>query len=761
MKKLSTLFLALIGLAISANAQSPVFYPSNHVKILGKSNTDTLENALTGGFNHPMYGNVDLNMDGRQDLVVYDREVQNTGTILPFLSVKKGSTYRHVYAPQYTHLFPVIKGWARFADYDGDGKMDLFAYGETFGAPGCITAFKNVSTDSVRFQMVRLKVGAYSKSAPGFNKISANMTEIPAFSDIDNDGDMDILAFDPVFNTTIYYYRNVSKDSSWAMDSLKFALVDQCWGRFLEADTGVITTNFKCLQSISLHRSERKHDGSALSAIDMDGDGDKELLIGDASYGYLLLAKNDRLPASSPPKKWDTVGSSIAKFPATKPVNVANCVLASLVDVNADGKADMIGSPMEIFTRRRQISWYYENTGTSTLPVFTFRDSSFIESTMFDLGDNSAPCFLDYDSDGKMDMLLSVSGENKGTWTEQVYYYHNEGTSDKPIYKLANADFMGLSDDAFIYMTPTIGDVNNDGKRDLVIGSSNGKLRYYLNQSTGGFNFSASSDYISEDNIGNFLDAGDNSIPTIGDLDGDGKMDLLVGNKFGNLIYYQNIGTTSTPLFKKITENFANVGTHRELAPALGLIDGDDSLDLLIGSFNEPLRFYRNVSAATTNAVAETKLAYNLAQTAVNTISAQRTVPAIAQLDDDEMADLVIGSSRGGITVYTSKSHPYVLPPVGIGNAKQPSPLQITLYPNPANGNVHLALYDVKRTQPVSVIVSDMLGRVISQENYITPSGSFQRDIDVSGMANGVYTIRVVLPEENRSATKQLVITHP
>src|SRR5690349_828262 len=127
MKKFSMLLLALTGYAMSVQAQDPVFYPSNHVKILGKSNTDTLENGLTGGFNHPMYGNIDLNMDGRMDLVVFDREVLNTGTILPFLSVKRGTTYRYVYAPQYTHLFPVIKGWAGFADYDGDGKTDLFA----------------------------------------------------------------------------------------------------------------------------------------------------------------------------------------------------------------------------------------------------------------------------------------------------------------------------------------------------------------------------------------------------------------------------------------------------------------------------------------------------------------------------------------------------------------------------------------------------------------------------------------------------------
>jgi hypothetical protein len=764
---------AILGLAVYsfsfAQAQSPVFYPSHHVKVLGTS-ADTLANPLTGGFNHPIYGNVDLNMDGRQDLVIFDREIQSKGVILPFLSVRKGNEYRYVYAPQYTHLFPEIKGWACFADYDGDGKTDLFAYGETFNASGSVTAFKNVSDkDSVRFKMVRLKVGAYSHNFPGYDKIFVTMAEIPAFADMDNDGDLDMLSFNPQNDgITADYYRNVSKDSSWSMDSLKYVLVDQCWGGIMEIDTGKLK-KYACGQG-SAYRSERRHSGSGVGLLDLDGDGDKELLLGDATYGSLMVATNGRINGSDPVKKWDTIiaPDKTKIFPSVNPVFIHSCILPSFVDVNADGKKDMVCSPMDMNGggQQKNISWYYENTTTGQSMKFDYRDNRFIERTMLDQGRKSAPCFFDYEGDGKLDMLLGAGGDEVGDDVEQVYYYNNIGTASVPVYKLVDPDFMGLKSQGFIFMAPAVGDVTNDGKPDLLIGSATGKVFCYPGQSPKGF--STSGFFLNEEinGKGEPLDAGptdtggDNSIPALGDLDGDGKLDMLVGTRIGDLVYYKNIGSAGVPLFKRVTLDFAGIGRLGNCAPALGMIDGDDSLDLVLGSFNEPLRFYRNVSASAKNGIPGTKLFYNYSKTALNTVSAQSCVPALGDLDGDGKLDIAVGNSRGGIMLYTSKEHPYKLPAAGLVNSKPVEGLSIRIYPNPAKDNITLRVDDITRPQQATVTLMDMLGRVVSEETFTVGVGETGKALNLSTIANGVYTIRISLTAEGRSGAKQIMIVH-
>jgi hypothetical protein len=760
MKIFSTLALSLLCCAATVLAQTPVFYPSNYQKVLGKSGTDTLENAFTGGMNHPIFGNVDLNMDGRQDLVILDRTTIAIGTVLPFLSVRRGNEYRFVYAPQYAHLFPLVKGWGIFADYNFDGKNDLFLYSEPFGVTGSVTAFENVGTDSVRFEMRRKQLGKYSKSSSGFDRISVNMSEIPTFSDMDGDGDLDMIVFNYFSSSAMDYFKNISKDSSWNLDSLKFAYVDQCWGRIGETGTPGELQYFDCSQYLTYHpRSERMHSGSAITAIDIDGDGDKELLIGDTEYPYLLLAVNDRKGTS---KIWDTIGSYKPSFPNANPVKVKDCPLASLVDVNADGKTDLLASPMiEMDADRKNISWYYQNIAAGSAPNFEFKDSSFLEKTMLDQGENSVPCFLDYDGDGLTDLLLAVLSQN-GHGTDQVYYYRNTGSATRPVFKLASNDFLGLGTSLFNNLTLTLGDLNNDGKKDLVMGSGTGEIYYLLNQSSGGgFQFPSSGSYLDEDISGSptRLDVGNNSYPAMGDINGDGKEDLLIGRSSGKISYFENVTTGSTPLFKKVTDDFGSITVLKEAAPCLGLIDSDDSLDLLVGSYDQPVRFYRNISASGITSGSVTNLFYNFDKTKIGTVTTQRCVPALAHLDQDNAIDIALGTSRGGLLIYTSVNNNYTLPEAGLVDPKKPEQLKIGVYPNPTRGRVVVSLEDIAHSQKAVLTLTDMLGRPVSQAEFTAARGDSRTEMEVAGFAAGVYTLRITLPGEGRFATRQLIIT--
>jgi hypothetical protein len=252
---------------------------------------------------------------------------------------------------------------------------------------------------------------------------------------------------------------------------------------------------------------------------------------------------------------------------------------------------------------------------------------------------------------------------------------------------------------------------------------------------------------------------GNNSAPTMGDLDGDGKADLLAGTGSGNVVYYKNIGTTGTARFRRVSQNFGGMEIHTIATPALGFIDGDDSLDLLVGRFDGPLRYYRNVSDSKT-LVPETRLFYNYAKTKHETISPMSCAPALADLDGDGKLDIAIGNSRGGLLIYTSQEHKYILPRAGLVSPRPVEPIGVRIYPNPAKDNITVSVYDVKKPQAGIIMITDMLGRPVSEEKFAIGSGQTDKQLNLSTIANGAYTIRIFLPTEGRSAAKQIILVH-
>ena len=102
------------------------FYQDNNI-IVSKNNME-LNNAWAGGMNFCQFSKIDLNLDGYDDLFIFDRSGKN-GTvngnkIIPF--VFDNNLNEYIYSPSYINLFPDLQDWVLLVDYNQDNKVDIF-----------------------------------------------------------------------------------------------------------------------------------------------------------------------------------------------------------------------------------------------------------------------------------------------------------------------------------------------------------------------------------------------------------------------------------------------------------------------------------------------------------------------------------------------------------------------------------------------------------------------------------------------------------
>ena len=145
------------------------------------------------------------------------------------------------------------------------------------------------------------------------------------------------------------------------------------------------------------------------------------------------------------------------------------------------------------------------------------------------------------------------------------------------------AEFAGTDNpfDNFVvgqgFLDPALGDLDGDGDLDIVVGDVLGGLATVTNTGTPAAPVLAAPAVIAG------IDVGLQSAATLGDLDGDGDLDMVVGSFQGRLFTIINNGTAAAPVFNaSIHLSALDVCFYRS-SPALGDLDGDGDLDLVVG----------------------------------------------------------------------------------------------------------------------------------------------------------------------------------
>ncbi|MES3005317.1 MAG: FG-GAP-like repeat-containing protein [Patescibacteria group bacterium] len=245
----------------------------------------------------------------------------------------------------------------------------------------------------------------------------------PEFTDIDNDGDQDVLVGHSTGFHVVFQNTGTISNPIWTINT--------SWDDTL-TDVG---TN------------------ASPAVADLDNDGDYDILVGH-STGLYAAFKNIGTVSSPlwvPDTGWDD-----------NITDAGNNASPAFADLDNDGDYDLlVGSDTGLYLA-------FENTGSMSSPVWTAKNEW--DDNLTDVGANATPTFADMDYDGDYDLFVGSTGGVS-------FGFENTGTVSSPIWS-ANSEWNSL--DVGSVSAPSLADLDNDGDIDSIIGTSAGTSLTYL-----------------------------------------------------------------------------------------------------------------------------------------------------------------------------------------------------------------------------------------------------------------------------------------
>lgn len=744
MRTLLSALLCLIAISLSAqNIKNRV------ITIPGEKGGKRLQDPWTGGMNSPQLSECDLNLDGINDLVAFDR-VGNK--VMTYLNRGDGSDTTYYYAPQYEEMFPdTLQSWMLMVDYNHDGVADIF----TYGGAGTRVYKGRIQGDTILQFDVVMPLLLYRFDNTSYPYIWTSIDDVPAFVDVNFDGDIDVLTFDVLGGSTIQYFENQTMENignpAFDIDSFKYELVTKCWGNVAESNLdNSVLLNLVCKGTGELEDNsgyESRHAGSTIFAIDEGNDHDIDLLLGDISFANMVMLRNCGDSSYASVCSYDTIYPA-CDVPVTLPIFPAGFA----VDANNDGFKDLLVAP-NARTGARDVNNLYLYTNTNDVNCgFEFQIDSFVVDQSFDFGTDSKPVLFDYNGDGLMDIVVGNYGYFRPfmTYKSTLAVLENIGTQSSPAFRLRTDDYQNISTYARIGVHPAFGDMDGDGLQDLIIGDHQGYMHYFKNvgSSTASYPTMTSPQYFG-------IDVGEYAAPFIYDVNGDGLKDLVVGRRNGKVSYYWNLGTVTNAEFHRDSSNvnFGNIsvaqGSSTESYASVSLRrDENNELAIYVGSGRGTIYKYM-VDAGK---LLSGDFALVTDNYLMEDVGAKCTM-AIGDLNNDGYWDYVVGNARGGIAIYSdSLWNPgtSLNLPTGINEPAEHG--SITVYPNPAKGQVNVRLskgeFVNAQVEMYNLIGESFATPYIISNNVITLNTNSLNTgmyfVHITAMGNR-YTARVII----------------
>jgi hypothetical protein len=439
----------------------------------------------------------------------------------------------------------------------------------------------------------------------------------PQFADIDGDGDLDL--FLQEFRNDLWFFENTGTTAApvyeWRTD------------RYQNLDIG-----------------------EWCRLVDLDADGDLDVLA-EKPFSNILFFRNVGTKQAA---RFEAGGALIDSD--GQPIALDRQNIPAIVDIDCDSRLDLFIGRVE------GLVIHYEAVAPGSLQ-FAFLTDHWEDIEIIGRGGGPGPSvfhganalsFADFDGDRDLDLFW-------GDFFEPgVLLIQNVGaTCSTPSFRVEPVPLPFADTRTSGYNAPVPVDLDRDGDMDFlmgVIGGSNNPVttsadNFYYFERTAKDHFE-----LRTTRFLNGIDLGSETTPAAGDLDADGDLDLIVGNKIdvagdaGRLTIFRNVATKTAPSFRqeaplKLVDAF-------HLAPTLGDLDGDGDLDLLVGTWNQGIRYFRNQGTAKDARFVEDPAA------AVTPPHASLVSPVLADLDGDRDLDLLVGSATGAIAHYRNDGTP-------------------------------------------------------------------------------------------------------
>jgi hypothetical protein len=728
----------LICARFIANAQT--FTRSYDIPV--ESEGILLENAWSGGLNSCQFSEIDLNEDGKMDLFVFDR-VGNR--ICTFLNESLPGESRYRYTRDFQGAFPAgLKNWVFLRDFNCDGKQDIVSNSQSGmkiwynTSSGGVLSFEPAMNGSLI--QAFYDIGSNPFLAP----IYTISPDLPSFDDYDGDGDIDVFSFTET-SVGMYFFKSMQVENE-DCSQISFTCANRCYGMFNESPESFDIfkgDEFQCDFNVNNPRSDEtgplRHTGGTVLQLDLDQNGIKDLVIGDVTEPNLLA-----LTMEDAEDGQDSAVFCYPDFPfafgGADPVNLILFPGAFYLDIDQDGVKDLISAPNSaVEAADRQSIWVYHNEGLNDLPSFQFVQTDFLQNEMIDHGLGAYPVVSDINSDNLPDLLVANREyySDSEQHTSRIWYYRNNGSSTQPSFILDDQNWLSVPEKEWDSVYPSFADVDGDGDQDMAVGELQGFVHLFENIAAPG----EPAVYAESDTIRNALtdlpiDVGQYATPQFIDMDGDELVDLVIGEKGGNINYYRNAGTEFQPEFQFVEDTLGDV-VATSLLGILGysvpcfFYNSGNELELWLGTETGQINHYTNITGnlnGTFELVTPDFAGIN---------EGARCAVFRADLNDDEQMDLLVGQIGGGLGIYLAE---------GITPEVEEIPFfGWKVYPNPSDEYFFIGGLNSMASR-VEIEVLDPTGRKVFSSFFNASSFT----LDASGWTAGWYILRLTGPEGMR-----------
>jgi hypothetical protein len=657
-------------------------------------NGQVLPNGFSLGINSAQIQTMDLTGDGKEEWVVWDinsRQLQ--------VFEKVGEQFR--IRPELSYFFPSdVSGFLVLADYDRDGKKDLF----TSTALG-VKAYRNNSSGS----QISWALAQNFLRLEGANNISANNLDTPLLQDLDGDGDLDLLLFNFAVGDYLEYYRNTSVERKGTPDIDGFAFPVRHWGNFEFCACNQISFGLTCdgrtlaTPAAPLDQARVQHAGGhSLLYRDFTGDGIPDLVLGREECSTLYFLPNSGTAVSPRFTSFSNQVPGFGSLPVFPRFHVGQFLDESLVvSLNTNETA----APFAIDFAQAVVR--LERGSGKPLPI--------LQDQVFDLGENTRPFFSGTSFSGEL--LVTANGKKGSKIVGQAYRMRYTGAQ----LEVMEEDYLGLSELNLLDLS-------------LLDYTSVSKGNYFLMLGTRTSNAGVPSPVLLK-RVGTlweeFTLAGLSL--RLGDqlclFGHQGKDQLLVAAQNGSLTHYElDLTARSARLlasnFLGLQDNPANrnlsIAVRSGDQPELYTVDQTGRIYRIRDFLNVPVR--EEVLVRIQNQEVPMRLG-------------RSNWLAVANSSLGEEDDLFLGTRGGGLLYLSAAS----------SGGSETGEFRVTTYPNPSSGP-----FQVVSSLPATGRLISPLGQVLISEVVLPARQAVL--VDVPDLAPGIYFLQL------QSEDKQVVV---